>query len=192
MGTSDHGPDPAPRAGSAARLRALAIANWIDRQITRLCRFIVVTTGIGLTVILTANVVARYVLATGGIDAAEELPERLFPWFIAAGVALAAQAGGHMSVDWLLDRLGPRGRRRLLQLANAIVIVSYLVLCQQALVVAEIAKVERSPVLNLPNSHGYWAVALCCLLLAIATACTSVRLALTGPETRFSLRYKEI
>ena len=97
-----------------------------------------------------------------------------------------------MSVDWLLDRLGPRGRRWLLHLANAIVIASYLILCQQALVVAEIAKAERSPVLNLPNSHGYWAVAFCCLLLALATACSSVRLALTGPEARFSLSYKEI
>jgi TRAP-type C4-dicarboxylate transport system permease small subunit len=171
---------------------ALAAANAIDRQITRLCRFLVLVTGTALTVILTANVVARYVLSTGGIDAAQELPERLFPWFIAAGITLAAQAGGHMSVDWLLDRLGPRGRGWLLHLANIIVIVSYLVLCQQALVVADIAKAERSPVLNLPNSHGYWAIALCCLLLAIATACTSVRLAITGPETRFSLRYREL
>jgi TRAP-type C4-dicarboxylate transport system permease small subunit len=105
---------------------------------------------------------------------------------------LAAQAGGHMSVDWLLDRLGPDGRRWLLHLANAIVIVSYLILCQQALLVAEIAKAEKSPVLNLPNSHGYWAVALGCLLLALATACSSVRLAILGPEARFSLKYREV
>jgi TRAP-type C4-dicarboxylate transport system permease small subunit len=190
MGTNDRGQDPA-LAGSAVRRMALAAANGLDRLITRLCRFVVLVTGIALTVILTGNVAARYVFASGGIDAAQELPERLFPWFIVAGIALAAQAGGHMSVDWLLDRLGPRGRRWLLLLANVIVIASYLVLCQQSLVVAEIAKLERSPVLNLPNSHGYWAIALGCLLLVLATACTSVRLALTGPETRFSLQYKE-
>ena len=190
MGTNDRGQDPA-LAGSAVRRMALAAANGLDRLITRLCRFVVLVTGIALTAILTGNVAARYVFASGGIDAAQELPERLFPWFIVAGIALAAQAGGHMSVDWLLDRLGPRGRRCLLLLANAIVIASYLILCQQSLVVAEIAKLERSPVLNLPNSHGYWAVALGCLLLALATACSSVRLVLTGPETRFSLQYKE-
>ena len=192
MGTSDHGQDPAAIAGSSVRRLTLAAANRLDGLITRLCRFIVLVTGIALTVILTGNVLARYLFAQGGIDAAMELPERLFPWFIVAGIALAAQAGGHMSVDWLLDRLGPRGRRWLLQFANAIVIASYLVLCQQALVVAEIAKAERSPVLNLPNSHGYWAVALGCLLLALATACSSVRLALVGPEARFSLKYKEL
>ncbi len=191
MGNKNSVQDPA-FAGSSFRRVALAAANGLDRLITRFCRFIVLVTGISLTVILTGNVLARYLLASGGIDAAQELPERLFPWFIVAGISLAAQAGGHMSVDWLLDRVGPRGRRWLLQIANAIVIVSYLVLCQQSLVLAEITKIEHSPVLNLPNSHGYWAVALGCLLLALATACSSVRLALTGPETRFSVMFKEV
>jgi TRAP-type C4-dicarboxylate transport system permease small subunit len=177
-------------AESKGRRRMLAAANGIDRLITRICRFVVLVTGITLTVLLTSNVVARYVLATGGIDAAEEIPERLFPWFIVAGITLAAQAGGHMSVDWVLDRLGPRGRRWLLLFANTIVFVSYLVIFQQAMVLSEIAKAERSPVLNLPGSHGYWAIAFGCLLLSLATACTSVRLMLTGPETRFSIEYK--
>ena len=93
-------------ATSTLHRKALAFANGLDRLITHLCRFIVLVTGIALTVILTGNVVARYVFASGGIDAAQELPERLFPWFIVAGVALAAQAGGHMSVDWLLEKFG--------------------------------------------------------------------------------------
>jgi TRAP-type transport system small permease protein len=178
--------------GSSASRAALAAANGLDRLITTICRFVVVVTGIALTVILTGSVAARYVFAAGGIDAAQELPERLFPWFIVAGAALAAQAGGHMAVEWLLEKLDPSGRRWLLLFGNAIVIISYLVLCQQALVVAEIAKLERSPVLDLPGSHGYWAVALGCLLLALATLCSSVRIALTGPDTRFSIEYKEL
>lgn len=177
---------------SSLRRKALIAASGLDRLIMRLCRLIVLVTGIALTVILTGNVVARYVFASGGIDAAQELPERLFPWFIVAGVALAAQSGGHMSVDWLLEKLDTRGRRRLLLLVNAIVIAAYLVLFQQALLVADIAQIERSPVLDLPNSHGYWAIALGCLLLALATACSSVRIALTGPDTRFSLAYHEV
>ena len=191
MGTSNRAQDPA-FAGSSFRRVALAAANKVDRLITCLCRFIVLVTGIALTVVVAGNVVARYVFGSGGIDAAQELPERLFPWFIAAGIALAAQAGGHMAVNWFLDRLGPCGRRWLLLLADVIVTFSYLVLCEQSLVLGEITKVERSPVLNLPNSHGYWAVAFACFLLALATSCSSVRLALTGPETRFSLAYKEI
>jgi TRAP-type C4-dicarboxylate transport system permease small subunit len=177
---------------SSGRRIALAAANRVDRLITALCRFVVLATGIALTVIMTASVAARYVLASGGIDAAQELPERLFPWFIVAGFTLAAQAGGHMYVEWLLDKFDSRGRRWLLLFGNAIVIVAYLVLFQQALEVAEIAKLERSPVLGLPGSHGYWAMALGCLLLALATLCSSVRIALTGPETQFSIEYKEL
>jgi TRAP-type C4-dicarboxylate transport system permease small subunit len=90
---------------SSGRRIALAAASAIDRFITVLCRFVVLATGIALTVIMTASVAARYVLASGGIDAAQELPERLFPWFIVAGFTLAAQAGGHMSVEWLLGKL---------------------------------------------------------------------------------------
>jgi TRAP-type C4-dicarboxylate transport system permease small subunit len=178
--------------GSSARRTALAAANRLDRLITVVCRFVLLVTGIALTVIMTASVAARYVLAKGGIDAAQELPERLFPWFIVAGVALAAQAGGHMSVEWLLGKLDTPGRRWLLLFGNAIVFVAYLVLCQQALEVADIAKLEKSPVLGLPGSHGYWAIALGCLLVALATLCSTVRIALTGPESRFSIEYKEI
>jgi TRAP-type C4-dicarboxylate transport system permease small subunit len=182
----------AASVGSPAGRTAIAAANTVDGLISALCRFIILVTGIALTVILTGGVVARYVFAAGGIDAAQELPERLFPWFIMAGVALAAQAGGHMAVEWLLDMLGTRGKRWLLLLGNALVMVSYLVLLQQALEVAEIAAVERSPVLDLSGSHGHWAVALGCALLALATLCASVRIALAGPDARFTLAYKEI
>jgi TRAP-type C4-dicarboxylate transport system permease small subunit len=186
------GVDNAARGTSSARRVALATANRVDRLITVVCRFIVITTGMALMLIMTASVAARYVLAKGGIDAAQELPERLFPWFIVAGIALAAQAGGHMAVEWLLGKFQAAGRRWLLLFGNAIVIVAYAVLFEQALEVAEIAKLERSPVLNLPGSHGYWAIALGCVLLALATLCSSVRILLTGPEARFSIEYKEL
>jgi len=187
---ADHGGDP-PVSGSAGRRMALAAASGIDHLITRLCRFVVLVTGIALTILLTGNVVARYVLASGGIDAAQELPELLFPWFIVAGIALAAQAGGHLGVDWLYDWLGSRGRVWLLHLVNAIVIASYLILCWQSLLLAESTWVQVSPVLRIPTSQGYLAVALGCLLLALAAACSSVRIALTGPETRVTLPYTE-
>jgi len=191
MTTDDKGQN-SPVTNSPGRRTALAAANGIDRFITRLCRFIVLVTGIALTLLLTGNIVARYVLASGGIDAAQELPELLFPWFIVAGIALAAQAGGHLGVDWLYNKLGPRGRVWLLQVANAIVIVSYLILFHQSLLIAESTHVQLSPVLNIPTSQGYLAVGLGCLLLALTTACSSVRIALTGPDTRFTLAYKEI
>ena len=157
-----------PRSAGVAP--PFAVADASDRIVALVCRVALLVTGTALLVILFANVVARYALHSGGFAFAQELPERLFPWFIAAGVALAAQHGGHMSVEWLLERSGRQGAQRLLILGgNLLVIVSYVVLCRQALLVADIAAAERSPVLGLPNSHGYWAMAAACALLVLAT-----------------------
>ena len=110
-----------------------------------LCQGVLLLTGVVLMVVLTANVIARYVLATGGFDWAEEVPEQLFPWFIMAGVALAVQHGGHIAVEWLLGKLGREGKRVVLLAGHVLVIVAYLFLCWQALVVADIVVHRAQP-----------------------------------------------
>ena len=161
---------------------ALAAAAALDRATALLCQGVVLLTGAGLMGALTANVVARYVLATGGFDWAEEVPQQLFPWFIMAGVVLAVQRGGHIAVEWLMDKLGRGGRRSVLLAGHALVALAYAWLCWQALVVADIAALERSPAFGLPGSTGYWAIAAGCALIAAGTATTALRVALLGPE----------
>ena len=147
-----------------------------------LCQGVLLLAGTVLMVVLTANVVARYVLATGGFDWAEEVPQQVFPWFIMAGVALAVQHGGHVAVEWLMGKVGREGKRVVLLAGHALVVLAYAVLCWQALVVADIVAIERSPALGLPGSYGYWAIAAGCVLLALCTLTNAVRLALIGPE----------
>ena len=182
---SSHAPAEArsrtPPRSAGARV-ALAVADASDRVVALVCRVALLVTGTAMLIIMFANVVARYALQGAGFAFAQELPERLFPWFIAAGVALAAQHGGHMSVEWLLERTGHHAQRLLILGGNLLVIIAYIVLCRQALLVADIAAAERSPVLNLPNSHGYWAIAAACALLVVTTASISVRVALFGAE----------
>ena len=182
---SSHAPhegDVLTSSQSAGGRAALKVADASDRVVALICRLALLVTGTALLVILFGNVVARYALHSGGFSFAQELPERLFPWFIAAGVALAAQHGGHMSVEWLLERSGHHAQRLLIVGGNLLVILAYLVLCRQALFVAGIAAAERSPVLGLPGSHGYWAIAAACILLVLATASITVRVLLLGPE----------
>ncbi len=156
--------------------------DTVDRAVALLCQGVLLLTGTALMVVLTANVVARYVLATGGFDWAEEVPQQVFPWFIMAGVALAVQHGGHVAVEWLLGKLGREGKRIVLLAGHALVVLAYAVLCWQALVVADIVAIELSPALGLPGSYGYWAIAAGCVLLAVGTLTTADRLALIGPE----------
>jgi TRAP-type C4-dicarboxylate transport system permease small subunit len=171
---------PPPKDTPRGRLFAATIA--VERGIGLLCQGILLLTGTALMAVMTANVLARYVLATGGFDWAEEVPQQLFPWFIMAGVALAVQRGGHIAVEWLMGFLGRDGRRALLLAGHALVAAAYGVLCWQALQIAEIVAIERSPALGLPGSYGYWAIAAGCVLIAAGTLTIAVRIALVGPE----------
>ncbi len=160
----------------------LRAADAADAAVAMLCRIVLVVTGMALMAVLAANVIARYLLASGGFDWAQEVPERLFPWFIMAGTALAVQSGGHIAVEWALGKLGRGGQRLLLLAGHALVIASYIVLVQQSLVVADIAAIERSPALGLSGSHGYWAIAAGCALLCLGTFTNGLRVLLLGPE----------
>ena len=146
------------------------------------CQAVLLVTGTVLLSVLTANVIARYVLATGGFDWAEEVPEQCFPWFIMAGVALAVQHGGHIAVEWLMGKLGRGGKRIVLLAGHALVVAAYLFLCWQSLVVADVVSIERSPALGLSKTYGYWAIAAGCALLALSTVTVAIRIALIGPE----------
>jgi TRAP-type C4-dicarboxylate transport system permease small subunit len=161
---------------------ALAVANVIDRAVAYVCRAVILLTGIVLLALLTANVVARYVLESGGFRFAQELPERLFPWFIMAGVALAVQKGAHMAVETVLSRLNRNGARLLLLVGHAIIIASYAILGWEALSVAEIVAIEKSPVLGLSSSYSYYALALGCAAVILTTFALALRVARLGPE----------
>jgi TRAP-type C4-dicarboxylate transport system permease small subunit len=160
----------------------LAVANVIDRAVGFACRSIILLTGIALLAILTANVVARYVLESGGFRFAQELPERLFPWFIMAGVALAVQKGGHMAVESVLSRLSRNGARVMLLVGFAIIIASYAILGWEAIGVADIVSIETSPVLGLSSSWSYYALALGCLGVILTTSALALRVWKLGPE----------
>lgn len=161
---------------------SLRIARTVDGAVRRLCQLVLVLAGIALMLALGANVVARYILDTGGFDWAQEVPERLFPWFIMAGVGLAVQTGGHVAVETALLLLPRRAAQGLLLAGHALVILAYVMLAQSSLEVAAIAAIERSPVLGLSGAHGYWAVAAGCALLVSGTVTNMLRVALLGPE----------
>ncbi|NTA19348.1 TRAP transporter small permease [Agrobacterium tumefaciens] len=163
-----------------------------SRAVVLFSRFIIIVSGIALTGVMTANVFARYTLASGGFSFAQELPMLMFPWFIIAGIVLAAHAGGHMAVEWLYDKLDGSARLAAFVVANVISIVSFLVLAYQAVVVAEIAGVEHSPVLQLPNSIGYYALAVGAVLVAFVTVAATFRVLRFGWDQRIEIKAEEM
>ena len=160
----------------------LALSERVDWLVARFCEAVVLLVGSALLALLTANVLARYALDSGGFRFAQELPERLFPVFIMAGVALAVQKGGHMAVETVLAMLNRQGARILLLVGHAIVIVSYVILGWEIFGLAEIMAIDRSPVLGLPSSYGYYTLGVGTVLIILTTLTLAIRVALIGPE----------
>jgi TRAP-type C4-dicarboxylate transport system permease small subunit len=165
-----------------SRTALLALSERVDWLVARFCEAVVLLVGGALLALLTANVLARYALDSGGFRFAQELPERLFPVFIMAGVALAVQKGGHMAVETVLAMLGRQGARILLLVGHAIVIVSYVILGREIFGLAEIMAIDRSPVLGLPSSYGYYTLGVGTVLIILTTLTLAIRVALIGPE----------
>jgi TRAP-type transport system small permease protein len=162
--------------------RVVAVADGVDRVVGVVCRAIVLVTVVVMLVVLGANVVARYALGEGGLTWASEVPEQLFPWLIAAGIVLGVQHGAHIAVDLLPSVLGDGGRRLLIVAVSLLVAATYLVFLVVVLYVAELAAVERSPILQIPRSLGYYALAFAALLTAVCSLTIAARVALLGPD----------
>jgi TRAP-type transport system small permease protein len=172
----------ASAAERPAARRVVALADGVDRVIGVVCQAIILVTTIVLLLVLGANVVARYALGGGGLHWVSEVPEQLFPWLIAAGIVLAVQHGAHIAVDLILGALGRPGRRLLIVGVNLLVAAAYLVLLTVALQTAEIAAAERSAILGLPRSLGYYALSFAALLTAVCSLTVALRVAILGPE----------
>ncbi|ATU95072.1 TRAP transporter small permease [Phyllobacterium zundukense] len=172
-----------------------AFLNVIDaaaRVVVFFARLVIIASGIVLTVITTANVIARYALSSGGLSSAQELPMLIFPWFILSGIVLAAHMGGHMAVEWVYDKLEGHSRLVAFGLAGSISTMSFLILAYEAVLVAGIAGVEKSPVLGLPNSIGYYSLAAGALLVSLVTVAAMLRVFRFGWECRTELKPEEV
>ncbi|NTE84520.1 TRAP transporter small permease subunit [Agrobacterium tumefaciens] len=172
--------------------RLYSAVDLVAGIIVTFSRLVIIVSGIALTVVTTANVVVRYVSARGGLSFAQELPMLMFPWFIIAGIVIAAHAGGHMAVEWLYEKLAGRARTTALVVANGISVAGFLMLSYQATVVAEIAGAEHSAVLQLPNSIGYYSLAIGALLVSIVTIAATTRVLRLGWDHRLEIKPEEI
>lgn len=168
------------------------LVETVARLVVQGSRLVVIVTGVALTLVTTANVIARYTLKSGGFSFAQELPMLIFPWFILAGIVLAAHAGGHMAVEWLYGKLEGQPRLIAFCVANGVSAATFLVLAYQASIVAEIASIERSPVLQLPNSIGYYSLAIGALFVSIVTVAATLRVLHLGWDHRVEPGAEEV
>jgi TRAP-type C4-dicarboxylate transport system permease small subunit len=178
---------------SVPRARIVKTSLAVDRVVGLICNAMVLSSTVALLILLGANVAARYAFHEGGIEWISEIPGQLFPWLIAGGIVIAVQRGAHIAVDILYSLLRERAGQCLAAAIYLLVLVSYTALFFVVWQVADIVSVERSPLLGIPNSWGYYALmfgvggtALCSLTIFVRIAALG-KAALPQPNPEESL-----
>ncbi|MDO4904912.1 MAG: TRAP transporter small permease subunit [Lautropia sp.] len=166
--------------------RIVDLSLKLDALIKRVCQFLVLATTFVLLVGLACNVGMRYLFKGGGVGWMVEIPSLLFPWMIAGGIILAAQQGSHIAIDVLRDALPPAGRRILIIFVNLVLVVAYLSLFSVLGEMMEIVSIERSPLLDMPASWSYSALAFCVMGLAVCSLLIVLRTVLAGERAALS------
>lgn len=156
----------------------LKFCDTIDGAVLAACRWVVYITTTILFLLLAINVILRYVAGTS-LQAAGEAPELLFPWLIIAGVVIAAQAGAHIGIVWIVEKFSPHVRLYLAMGHSLIMIGGYSVLAWAAFLLLPVVHAERSHVLGVPSSVTFFCVMMGFSLLAITSVTRLVRMHVT-------------
>ena len=135
--------------------------NWLDRGMEVICKIVLCITCTSMFAILLANVILRYSMGSS-LAFAGELPELLFPWFVAAGIVLATIHNAHIYIGFIVDSVRPAIGIALAILRTVVVAGAYSVLVWTALDLLPIVADERSPILGVPGSVTYT-----CLMLGL-------------------------
>ena len=154
-----------------------AAAPWLarlDQVVDVVCKAILCVTCTAVFLILISNVVLRYFFASS-LEWAAELPELLFPWFVMAGVVLAASHNAHIQIAFLVDRAGPAMAKALSVLRAVLIFATYGLLSWIALELLPIVADEHSPVLGVPNSVTYAALLFGFALIGLKELTTLIR-----------------
>ncbi|WP_102958168.1 TRAP transporter small permease [Mangrovicella endophytica] len=153
----------------------LVLARTVERGIEWLCNAVMLVTGLAMLALLTLVAAMRYLLESG-LNAAPDLTEVLFAFFVVAGIVQAARMGVHVATQMLLSLLPPAGRRVLSIIIHVVTAATYLLLAWYAYQNAVIANDQTSPVLQIPMSVGYGALTAGLALVAVCSLTAIVRL----------------
>ena len=118
--------------------------------------------GVALVVVVSLilyGIFNRYVLQQSSVWA-PELASLIFTWVVFLGASAAWKRNMHISIDVIVSRLGPRVRPPIRALADAIVVIFLAYATYLAISIAISSYVRLSPVLRVPFTYVYAAVAV--------------------------------
>lgn len=109
-----------------------------------------------MVLLVFGNVVLRYAF-NSGITTSEEVSRWLFVWLCFLGAVVAIHEHGHLGTDMLVGRLGRRGRRICLAVAQAVMIYVTWLVFSGSMAQARINWDNEAPVTGLSMAVFYGA-----------------------------------
>lgn len=170
--------DPATATGRAAPV--VRCVKRLDRALVLVgsAATVIVIVVVGLT--LLTSVALRY--ASGSSLAfATELPSYLFPWLVCGGIVAAAGAGGHLAVDFFVNKLPATAHRFVTTAMWVLVVVSFVVTTQAALRLIAAYQGQSTSILGWPAVGSYVAFPVALAFLALHSAGQTVVAAIGAP-----------
>lgn len=121
-----------------------------------------------LVVLVSANVVARYVLQMGWLWA-EELSRLVFVWTVFLGSYVALHRKQHMAIEFVVARLPAPYRRPVLALARVAVVafLAVMVWSGASLFLTTLELGRITPMLGISAAWGYLSVPVAGALMAL-------------------------
>ncbi|WP_167762331.1 TRAP transporter small permease [Blastococcus sp. CT_GayMR20] len=126
------------------------------------------TLTLGLVVLVSTNVVARYVFS-GGIAWAEEMSRLIFVWMSFLGAYVALRRGAHLAIGMLVDRLPQWPRFSIVLFGQALVAAFLVVLVKAAveLVQQSITFGTTTPILGISVAWSHLPIAVSGILMLL-------------------------
>jgi TRAP-type C4-dicarboxylate transport system permease small subunit len=165
------------------RREALAVTRFIrvvEGVLSWLMRVLCFTTGMALAITLLMGVFVRYVIK-GSLPWSGELPSFLFPWFVMGGATLAALKNQHLGFDYIMGKVKKPAQRWALVGVQTLVIVSLLWVALISLKVLGVFHLQRSPVLDWPQSWSFASLPLGLVVLTLGVGIRALKLIFNLP-----------
>lgn len=127
-----------------------SVEKWLIRALEALLVALLAS----MVVMVFGNVVLRY-LFNSGIDISEELSRYFFVWLTYIGAVVVMRENGHLGVDTLVRKFGPRGRVACMILSDVIVLVCCLILLVGTWRMHDINASQHAPITGLSLGYVY-------------------------------------
>ncbi|MCF3642065.1 TRAP transporter small permease [Rhizobium sp. TRM95111] len=127
----------------------------------------------GMTIMIFGNVVLRYGFQSG-IDISEEMSRFFFVWLIFLGSIAAMRRNLHMGFDLLVVSVGPRIRRILLAIANALILACCLLILVGTVTQWKVNATNVAPVTGLTMSWLFGVALPMSLCIGFMAACRMI------------------